>query len=126
MTRSEIVGANIFRYRTSLGMSQSVFADMIGRSQTMVSMYEGGQRLPSTQIIAEIAKVLGVSFGDLYFSDEERSDREPFMDDPMPSDVLSKEERRLVAAYRGATNSAREIALETLENHPAETKERRA
>ena len=31
-------------------------------------MYEKGQRLPSTQIIAKIADVFGVTFGEIYYA----------------------------------------------------------
>lgn len=126
MTRSEIVGANILKHRTALGMSQVDLADLIGRSQTMVSMYEKGQRLPSTQIIANIAKVLGVSFGELYSSTDEKKSDEQFIDDPMPYDRLSKEERRLVELYRSADKNARVYAIQILENNPAEVKRNRA
>lgn len=126
MTRSEIVGANILKHRTALGMSQVDLADLIGRSQTMVSMYEKGQRLPSTQIIANIAKVLGVSFGELYSSADEKKSDEQFIDDPMPYDRLSKEERWLVELYRSADKNARVYAIQILENNPAEVKRNRA
>ena len=126
MTRSEIVGANILKHRTALGMSQVDLADLIGRSQTMVSMYETGQRLPSTQTIAAIAKVLGVSFGELYSSADEKENDEQFIDDPMPYDKLSKEERRLVELYRSADKNARVYAIQILENNPAEVKRNRA
>ena len=126
MTRSEIVGANILKHRNALGMSQVDLADLIGRSQTMVSMYEKGQRLPSTQIIANIAKVLGVSFGELYSSADEKKSDEQFIDDPMPYDRLSKEERRLVELYRSADKNARVYAIQILENNPAEVKRNRA
>lgn len=76
MTRSEIVGKNIHKYRTQIGMSQIDFAIAIGRSQTMVSMYENGSRLPSTKILAKIAKVLGVPFGNLYYGPEEHTESE--------------------------------------------------
>lgn len=126
MTRSEIVGANIFKYRTALGMSQIDFAELINRSQTMVSMYEQGQRLPSTQIIANIAKVLGVSFGDLYFSDDERKENVKYIDDPIPPEKLSKEEWRLIRLYRSADKNARMFAVQMLENNQVETKRSRA
>ena len=126
MTRSEIVGANILKHRTALGRSQVDLADLIGRSQTMVSMYETGQRLPSTQTIAAIAKVLGVSFGELYSSADEKENDEQFIDDPMPYDKLSKEERRLVELYRSADKNARVYAIQILENNPAEVKRNRA
>lgn len=118
MTRSEIVGANIAKYRNSIGMSQVDFAATIHRAQGTISQYESGQRMPSTPIIAEIAKVLGVSFADLYFSDEERANREPFIDDTLPAETFTNEERQLVRAYRNALPEIRHAALQMLELNP--------
>lgn len=55
-------------------MSQVDFADAIGRSQTMVSMYEKGQRLPSTKLMTVIAEALRIPLAVLYFSDDELPD----------------------------------------------------
>ena len=126
MTRSEIVGENIRRYRNALGMSQSDFADAIHRAQSTVALYESGQRLPSTQIMSAIAKVLGISFGALYFSEDERQehDREPYVDDVTPTfDGYTAEEGRLVRAYRDADERARADAMNTLLSHPVCKKE---
>lgn len=120
MTRSEIVGANILKHRTALGMNQVDFADAIGRSQTMISMYEKGQRLPSTQILAQIAKVLGVSFGELYFSEEERNADMEELDDPMPQDRLTKDEQRLLRAYRESIPEIRRTVIQLLELNKAQ------
>ncbi len=125
MTRSEIVGANIYQLRTSLGLSQIEFAELIGRSQTMVSMYEKGLRLPSTKILAQIGKVLGCTFDSLYFSDEERNSKkldEPYPDDPFNVEGLTNEEYRLINAYRNAQPEIRRAALQLLELNPAEKK----
>lgn len=87
MTRSEIVGKNIQRYRHSVGMSQVSFAIAIGRSQTMVSMYEKGERLPSTKIILKIADVFGVHFDDIYYSpNEKQSDGYDWYDEAFSSE----------------------------------------
>jgi len=126
MTRSEIVGENIRRARTSLGMSQNDFADAINRKQPTVALYESGQRLPSTQIMSAIAKVLGVSFGELYYSDEERREHEaePRVDDVIPTyDGCTAEERRLLRAYRNAIPVIRKAALQMLENSAAQNQE---
>ena len=126
MTRSEIVGENIRRARTSLGISQNDFADAINRKQPAVALYESGQRLPSTQIMSAIAKVLGVSFGALYYSDEERQEHSAVqrVDDVMPTfDGYTAEERRLIRAYRGAVPVIRAAALQMLENSAAQNQE---
>lgn len=74
MTRAEIIGANIQKYRNAMGMSQVDFAQAIGRSQTMVSMYESGQRIPSTKIIGKIANVLGVTFDEIWEEKKVKND----------------------------------------------------
>lgn len=123
MTRSEIVGANIAKYRNALGMNQIDFAQSIGRSQTMISLYESGQRLPSTKILAQIAKVLGVPFGNLFFSEEERNHGEgQYIDDTIPNDSYTAEERHLIQVYREALPDIRRAALQMLELNPAESK----
>ena len=40
----------------------------------MVSMYESGQRAPSTKIIVKIASVLGVTFNDIWGESKEEND----------------------------------------------------
>lgn len=96
MTRSEIVGRNIYKYRTAIGMSQIDFAESIGRSQTMVSMYEKGQRLPSTQIMSKIAEVLGVTFGDIYYAkDENKTDKYDWYEEAFPTTNMTDDEKDL-------------------------------
>lgn len=126
MTRSEIIGENIRKYRTSVGMSQVDFAAAIGKTQGTISLYEKGQRLPATQTIAKIAKVLGTSFGALYFSDSERDEPEEDYDDPMVGERYTYEERHLIDVYRLAIPEIRKAALQMLEMNPAIQKENRA
>lgn len=99
MTRSEIVGRNIYKYRTAIGMSQIDFAESIGRSQTMVSMYEKGQRLPSTQIMSKIAEVLGVTFGEIYYSKDESkhdsNDSYDWYEEAFPTKKMTDDEKDL-------------------------------
>lgn len=72
MTRKEIVGENIRNLRNARGMSQTDFAQAIKRRQSTVAMYENGDRLPPAPIITSIASIFGVSFDDVYYSEEER------------------------------------------------------
>lgn len=72
MTRKEIVGHNIRQLRNARGMSQTDFAQAIKRRQSTVAMYENGDRLPPAPIITNIASIFGVSFDDVYYSEEER------------------------------------------------------
>ena len=72
MTRKEIVGENIRNLRNARGMSQTDFAQAIKRRQSTVAMYENGDRLPPAPIITLIANIFGVSFDDVYYTEEER------------------------------------------------------
>lgn len=78
MTRSEIVGKNICILRTARGMNQTDLANAIGRTQSMVALYETGKRLPSTQIMGKIAEVFGVPFDEIYYSKDERTNDEEY------------------------------------------------
>ena len=73
MTRKEIVGQNIRNLRNARGMSQTDFAQAIKRRQSTVAMYENGDRLPPAPIITNIAGIFGVSFDEVYYSEEERT-----------------------------------------------------
>ena len=73
MTRKEIVGKNIRDLRNARGMSQTDFAQAIKRRQSTVAMYENGDRLPPAPIITSIAGIFGVSFDEVYYSEEERT-----------------------------------------------------
>ncbi len=73
MTRKEIVGQNIRNLRNARGMSQTDLAQAIKRGQSTVAMYENGDRLPSTPIITCMAGIFGVSFDEVYYSEEERA-----------------------------------------------------
>ena len=96
-------GEKIKQLRKSLGMTQEELGEKIGVKKAAINKYETGLVVNlKRSTIYSLAKALGVSATTL-LDDEELT--------------LSSEEARLVTLYRGATASAREIALETLENH---------
>lgn len=66
----ERIGANIRSVRKKAGLSQSKLADKCQFSNTVLSNYETGERTPSLQTLAKIAKQLGVSIDRLYYGDE--------------------------------------------------------
>ena len=55
----------------SRGMSQVEFADAIHRKPPTVALYERGTRLPSVQILSEIARFFNVPYEEVYYSAEE-------------------------------------------------------
>lgn len=66
----ELIGKNIKEVRLSRGLSQEVLSDMCGFSNTTLSAYENGRKIPSLTTIAKIAKELNVSIERLYYGDE--------------------------------------------------------
>ena len=55
------ISSRIKELRTSLGLTQSAFAESIGTSQNALSGYENGDRIPSYDILISIATKYNVS-----------------------------------------------------------------
>lgn len=58
-------GKNLKRERENCKLSQQDFADKIGTTQQLVSMWETGKSEPSLFYLTAITKILDVSFEDL-------------------------------------------------------------
>lgn len=52
------LSSRIKELRTSLGMTQSTFAESIGTSQNALSGYENKDRIPSFEVLLSIASIL--------------------------------------------------------------------
>lgn len=104
----ENIGAKIRAARLRKRMTQEDLARAIDTTKQNIYKYENGviTNIPIDRIEA-IAAVLSMKPSDLVGWSAEAAV------------ILSSEERRLLSAWRLATPSAQEIALETLENHPA-------
>jgi len=61
----ERLGKNVRRLRDELGMSQEAFADHANIHRTYISDIERGARNPTIEVVAKIAKALGVKPGQL-------------------------------------------------------------
>ena len=61
----ERLGKNVARLRKERGLSQEAFADHAGIHRTYVSDVERGARNPTIEVVAKIAKALGVKPGEL-------------------------------------------------------------
>ena len=59
------LGKNVARLRKERGLSQEAFADHAGIHRTYVSDVERGARNPTIEVVAKIAKALGVKPGEL-------------------------------------------------------------
>ena len=70
--------SRIKELRLSLKATQTAFADKIGTTQTALSSYEQGDRMPSVEILVAISKELGVSIDWLLgLSDIKNIDNKP-------------------------------------------------
>lgn len=58
---TQMLGARIASMRRSMGMSQADLAKALGISASAVGMYEQGRRQPSMELMADMAKLFGVS-----------------------------------------------------------------
>ncbi len=65
----ELVGRNIKSARAEKGMTQSALAKEADISQTQLSDYENGNKLPGLNSIAKIALALGKSIDELCYGD---------------------------------------------------------
>ena len=65
MSRLELLGQNIKKYRNKIGMSQEVLAGFVGLSREYILRIEKGQKYVSLKKIFEIADILKVNIKDL-------------------------------------------------------------
>jgi transcriptional regulator with XRE-family HTH domain len=54
------------RARERAGLSREAEAVLIGRSVSVIYRWESGDRVPSSQVIGNVAKVLGVPVDELF------------------------------------------------------------
>lgn len=60
-----MIGDYLRQYRINHGLTQAELAGKLSVSQNAISQYETGKRCPPVSRIANIAKVLGCSVGDI-------------------------------------------------------------
>jgi transcriptional regulator with XRE-family HTH domain len=53
-----VLGSNIRKFRTALGLSQSKLAEMAGAATNYLGLIECGKKFPSAEMIERIAKAL--------------------------------------------------------------------
>lgn len=70
MNYEDTIGKNIRDVRALKHMSQQAVADKCGFSNTILSQYENGKKVPNLITTAKIAKALDVSIDRLYYGDE--------------------------------------------------------
>ncbi len=69
MDRKEI-GTQLKRLRENLGYSVSYVADQCGISQSALSMYESGERIPRDEVKICLARFYNVSVSSIFFPNE--------------------------------------------------------
>lgn len=129
------VGKMIAAFRIDRGLSQQQLADKVDLSKQAISNYERGIREPPYVVLEALARELHVSVAALLAQENEKAALSALYDEQTQKNKtapqvsvapeLSQEDRRLLAAYHAADPSARQFALEMLENHPAKTEDRR-
>ena len=58
-------GARLAKIRKEAGISQVQLAEMLGTTQSHISRYEKGQRRMHDELLADVAKILGVTPNDI-------------------------------------------------------------
>ncbi len=104
----EIFKKNFKKILDIRGLTQADVAKALGYTASTVSDWSKGKSYPRVDRMQRLADYLRVPM-DYLTAKRNLND--------LPS-LLSDEEQDLVRAYRAATEAAREIAMETLVNHP--------
>lgn len=69
MSSPAIIGQRIKTLREKLNISREMFCNIVGITQSALSMYENGQRVPRDEIKIKIARTLNTSIEALFFTD---------------------------------------------------------
>lgn len=59
---------NLKEIRSSLGITGIELAELVGVSHSMIYMIENGRKNPSMRLAGEIARVLGKSIEEIFFT----------------------------------------------------------
>lgn len=68
MSNATVIGSKIRTLREKLNISRDKFCETVGISQSALSMYETGQRVPRDEIKLKIARCLETSIESLFFT----------------------------------------------------------
>lgn len=97
---------NLKKLRTQQGYTQKNVADFLGCSTVVYSRYETGDRMPSVDLLIQLADFFDVTMDELVGRQTHSA-----------AYILSEEEVKLVNASRASDCRAREDALRLLTNH---------
>lgn len=69
MSTATVIGQKIKRLREMRKISRENLCNEVGITQSAISMYENGQRIPRDEIKVKLARALGVSIEELFFTE---------------------------------------------------------
>jgi transcriptional regulator with XRE-family HTH domain len=103
----QTLASRIRRYRKLAKLSQTELATFVGVSQTAITLLETGARTkPRAVTLLKMAEALGVSVTDLMGKSEA-----DLMGEARTEKVGSREELRLLAAFRALSSQQRTVAF---------------
>lgn len=106
------IGSRLKDARLQANLTREELADLVGVTKSAIGNYETDVSSPKETVFIKLLEVLHI---DANYVFQDMVDLPAYHRAP----TLTASERRLLSAWRAATPSAQEIALETLENHPA-------
>jgi transcriptional regulator with XRE-family HTH domain len=65
MTIGEIIGKNLYEYRTKLGYTQDHIASFLGIERSLISKYENNEREISMIFLNKLSDLFGIELDDL-------------------------------------------------------------
>lgn len=69
MQASDSFAARLTRSRAALGWSQLELSSVTGVAAAQISRYESGRNVPRAEVVAKLARALGVNFDWLFFGE---------------------------------------------------------
>lgn len=97
------IAENIRKFRREKGLTVEEVGAAVNKSGKTISAWERGQGQPDADELISICVLLGVGIADMYSAEREK-----------PA-ILSDDEVRLLAIYRGMNNKGRERLIDEAE-----------
>lgn len=99
------VGRRLKQYRVASGLTQEQVASVLNINRTTYTKYETGDAEPSYEMLGRIVSMLGTDFNSV-LGEKDRLEGSVY-DAKMPMFNLTKDEQRIVAAYRSFSDEER-------------------
>ena len=98
MGTSEIIGKNIFYFRTSLGMSQEEVSSFLNVERSTISKYETGEREIPLPVLEKLSDLFGVEISGLLEENNEKSQVNQAL--AFRKDSISREDLESIAGFQ--------------------------